>query len=80
MADNENVWTLEIESEELAQLLTRAATSGHPEWDYTARSGLAKGSMSESDAVDYLNDCFNPKPPGDEGEEKPAPKRATAKG
>lgn len=83
MADNENVWTQEIEDEKLAQLLNKAATTGHPEWDYHVRHGLASGDMSEKQAIAYLEKCFNPPVEDDEDDEeeaKPAPKKAPTKG
>ena len=84
MADNENVWTQEIEDEELGQLLTKAATTGHPEWAYHVRHGLAKGTMSEGEAKSYLEEQFEPKDEkdGDDGDDDdddaPAPAKATA--
>jgi hypothetical protein len=58
MAENENVWTQEITDAKLAELLNKAATTGHPEWDYHARYGLANGSMDEGSAISYLEECF----------------------
>ena len=56
MAENENVWTQDIESEELGALLDAAAATGHPEHAYHVRHGLASGKMSEAEAIKYLKD------------------------
>ena len=67
MAEGDNVWTHEIEDDELGELLNRAATSGHPEWAYHVRYGLSKETMSESEAKSYLEECFTKKEDKKEG-------------
>lgn len=79
MADDKNVWTQDIEDEELSALLTKAATTGHPEWDYAARHGVMSGKMSEKQAVAYLKDCFDPDVDDDDEDDAPAPKAAAKK-
>lgn len=83
MADNENVWTQSIESDELTALLSRATSSGHPEWDYHVRHRLVTGEMSEGEGIDYLEECFDSGPPVDDGggddTAKKAPARKTTK-
>lgn len=78
MADNENLWTQEIDDTNLAELLNRAATSGHPEWDYHVRHGLSEGSMTEKQAAKYLEDCFSGKSDDDEDDDEPEPKATKA--
>ena len=81
MADNENLWTQSIEDEKLAELLNKAATTGHPEWDYHARLGLSNGSMTDKQAISYLEDCFSgKKADDDDGDDSSATKASrTAK-